>query len=1387
MAKYDIHGNRYEVDDSIQGEQLTKTLEQLVQHAQQRNVQKFLGFLGKAEGADYDTIVGGSKFTDYTKHPNVIGLRTKEGPSTAAGRYQITHTTYSEFAKKLGINDFSPESQDKIAQAIIEQEGALEAVKTGDFNTAISKLGGRWASLPSSRYSQPKRSAEWAQKELSTALPDSPPSAAPVGQPAAGRYGPVRQKIDPATLKTDQGWLQASRAMHGLRERRDFTGSDEELAEWGKELMGNFNFNLVDMTRYAADLVRNGTQEEKEAFLYLMDSYDNTEFSWEGTKRAAKAIGTDPTTYVGLGTLGIGTVGKIMGAAAAKQGVKKALLESVGRTGVIAGIEGGILSTAENAIKQGVEVDAGRKKEVSGKELAISAGAGAVGGLVLGTAADAAFTGIAKVLRKEASGKAPSSPKVEPHIAPEGTPAAAAIDAPTASPEVPAAVSPEGTPGTPTAAALETPAVAPEGALPGTILTDAEIKAATERGQKGRLWVDDLPPVTPENPAETAKLELPDTNTGLRSTPRSMEELTQDGMKIADQLRALPDRDMHGVLESFRNLALPLEDMRVIARGVQLHADELRIKQAELLKEMNLPGTPDARKAEIPALLDEVEKRLIPLSLADDAFGSMAGSMLRQRQEGLPGLQGVTIDSLVNEKGLTREAAEATYIQLVEASKQTAKAQEIAKTYDSQIQASLQQGNLTEAARLTAMKHRELEGMAEQQLPGGASFMQKANEFVISNVFSPTTVAINFIPAAVKTLVLPMAKAAVSNPLAKATRVELAASYSAMGSTLGQAWRAARASFRYEQSLLTRGSGRLMEGELAMKGKMAGVWRFLPRVLNASDEFLSQVNYNGFVAGQAAAKAVTDGAEKGLTGKALNDFIKEATEKALKDAYTQPDGEALIQPLVNKGVNLGLTGDELHEWVMRELKRNPEALRHGSNEEALDAVRDVLYKRKFSGEGVASQAAQSYETFTNRVPAWKLIFGQLFFRTPIRVFEEGVRLTPGLQILAPKFLSDLAGKNGTMRQARAQAEAMTSLAITGAVLSLYAAGRITGDGAYNDWKQQRTRTDGPAPAPYSIIMEDGSTWSYRNFDPIATPFKIMINGLERMDRLAIRQAQGEFIDKSMWDQARAYVSVGTSAITAALRDANLVQGLDQTIEFFEAMKDPEANEGKYLKMFGEKLQLLVPNTLTKIAKENDPTIKDPATFWQVVETRLAGIKVDREEVKTSYSYDVLGNPRKLTDTGTLWNIFSVSTPEERSKGMSEEGQKVMLELDRLQKETGATFAPPLKHKMTGPLDLRTILTEDKTETLYDRWQRNYRDLQPEKILYPVVTAEMPDGTFKHKAMRVETVQGLMNELRDVAFMRTMAQEQRVIDEVIKLELNKAKARSGQLDFSVRDK
>lgn len=124
----------------------------------------FLDALAVGEGTDngrqqtrnrgYDVIVGGSLFTDYSKHPNQL-VRLRPGlSSTAAGRYQLLSKYYGHYKDLLGLPDFSPESQDQIALQQISERRALADIDAGRIADAVKKCNTIWASLPGSPYGQ---------------------------------------------------------------------------------------------------------------------------------------------------------------------------------------------------------------------------------------------------------------------------------------------------------------------------------------------------------------------------------------------------------------------------------------------------------------------------------------------------------------------------------------------------------------------------------------------------------------------------------------------------------------------------------------------------------------------------------------------------------------------------------------------------------------------------------------------------------------------------------------------------------------------------------------------------------------------------------------------------------------------------------------------------------------------------------------------------------------------------------------------------------------------------------------------------------------------------------------------------------------------------------
>lgn len=148
------------------GDGVASDLDSIKDPVERANVKAMLDAIADVEGANYNTLVGQGRnnreITDLGRHPNRVGMVTPDGPSTAAGRYQITGSTWKGVAGDLGLKDFSPESQDKAAIELMRRRGALEDVKRGDFTAAAKKLGSEWQGLPTG--SSPNQgSASWGR------------------------------------------------------------------------------------------------------------------------------------------------------------------------------------------------------------------------------------------------------------------------------------------------------------------------------------------------------------------------------------------------------------------------------------------------------------------------------------------------------------------------------------------------------------------------------------------------------------------------------------------------------------------------------------------------------------------------------------------------------------------------------------------------------------------------------------------------------------------------------------------------------------------------------------------------------------------------------------------------------------------------------------------------------------------------------------------------------------------------------------------------------------------------------------------------------------------------------------------------------------------------
>ena len=145
------------------------------QEAGGANVLAFLDMLAVSElGKDllavsddgYNVVVGSTAkrpilFASYSDHPRrLIDLPALGIKSTAAGRYQTLARYFDHYKKQLGLSNFGPINQDRIALQFIRECKALDDIKSGNVAAAIRKCRSRWASLPGAGYGQNEHTLE---------------------------------------------------------------------------------------------------------------------------------------------------------------------------------------------------------------------------------------------------------------------------------------------------------------------------------------------------------------------------------------------------------------------------------------------------------------------------------------------------------------------------------------------------------------------------------------------------------------------------------------------------------------------------------------------------------------------------------------------------------------------------------------------------------------------------------------------------------------------------------------------------------------------------------------------------------------------------------------------------------------------------------------------------------------------------------------------------------------------------------------------------------------------------------------------------------------------------------------------------------------------------
>lgn len=132
-------------------------------------VKAFLDLLAHGEGTSYHpdaahvtdqyrmTFCG--KIRSFKDHPRVkccnpVGNRVI--CATASGRYMFLQKTWDWVSQKIGLRDFSPQSQDLAAIYLLIYSGAMEEIRKNNIPAAMRKASRYWAPIPGNNYQQPQ-------------------------------------------------------------------------------------------------------------------------------------------------------------------------------------------------------------------------------------------------------------------------------------------------------------------------------------------------------------------------------------------------------------------------------------------------------------------------------------------------------------------------------------------------------------------------------------------------------------------------------------------------------------------------------------------------------------------------------------------------------------------------------------------------------------------------------------------------------------------------------------------------------------------------------------------------------------------------------------------------------------------------------------------------------------------------------------------------------------------------------------------------------------------------------------------------------------------------------------------------------------------------------
>jgi len=605
--------------------------------------------------------------------------------------------------------------------------------------------------------------------------------------------------------------------------------------------------------------------------------------------------------------------------------------------------------------------------------------------------------------------------------------------------------------------------------------------------------------------------------------------------------------------------------------------------------------------------------------------------------------------------------------------------------------------------------------------------MDKTQFLYVNNLlWSPKTHAVNFATNGFMIAARPaqrwMGSFAVGGKTGSAIRVEAVKQYQYMASSLIDGLEATAQAWRTADSVLSPRSAEVHDIGLAT-GQAVAAMPF------KSWDSLSNVLHNAMTFGVKAAGFPTRGLGT----------VDELTKQLVYRSKVQ--ASAFVE-----GTENGLKGADLDAFIRNRLDGAFDEVGRGIDGVALQEARVAT----FSQDLLPSTLGKTIQTGVNNHPMARFVLP--FVKTPTNVFREGIKLTPGLNLMQSEYRAMLDGSLGAERQAQAVGQMAMGSMIMGVAGLMAANGFITGAGPTDKTQKRSLQSTGWQPYSWVFPKEGGGKTyiPFNRLDPVAMPFGVVADLVDAMNVADD--------DDPLYSRIMEGAVAGLLSTVKQMGDKTYLMSINQVVQLLA-----DGDDQKWAGFFGTMGGNLIPGAAGMRLANQDPYMRDARGFVDKIMATIPGLSD-----KVPARYDIWGEPRGVNKG--LW----VNTPAD---AVDDELRRMILEGD-------VGLAAPSPY--VGGIDLRDVQTE-AGKNAFEEYQKLAGRIDPRaprlkdiagKIIATEGYQKAPDGDSRAKGTKQAMLADVMADYRHKALEYLKGSDKNVREAMLKEQRRVAAAWAG---------